>query len=254
MLAMSLAAAPAAGRRVISLDGTWQLAEGQADRRPATFDRKVPVPGLADLAQPAFAPVGLMVDFTKERILAGSKPTHVPVVVINDLEQPWQGPVILRLKCGGRMEAELRQECHLEPWGQSTLNFEMRWPTQPGPCTLEAELAGVDGKPVRSLRDTEIVDAKSNMTLTAASGARQNLIGMGSTSAVPRNYSRLPLDSRLDMARMVWGHEGLGFRVCKLWADQRWAPNAAQMLSSYKSLYDDINSVQSQRPPAKPEA
>jgi hypothetical protein len=69
--------------------------------------------------------------------------------------------VILRLKCGGRMEEEMKQECHLEPWGQSTLNFEVKWPTQTGLCTLEAELAGEEGQPVRSLRDTEIVDASS---------------------------------------------------------------------------------------------
>ncbi len=84
----------------------------------------------------------------------------------------------------------------------------------------------------------------SNMTITAASGAQQTLIGMGATEGVPRNYSKLPLDARLDMARMIWGGGGLGFRVCKLWADPRWAPNAAGMLSSYKRLYDDINSVQ----------
>ncbi len=107
----------------------------------------------------AFAPVGLMVDFAKERILAGSKPAQVPVVVINDLEESWHGSVVLRLKCGGHLEAEMKQECHLEPWGQGTLKFDVKWPTQTGLCTLEAELAGVDGKPVRSLRDTEIVDA-----------------------------------------------------------------------------------------------
>lgn len=109
----------------------------------------------------AFAPVGLMVDFAKERVLAGSKPALISVVVINDLEEPWHGPVILRLKSGGHLEAEMKQECRLERWGQRTLNFEMKWPTQTGPCTLEAELAGVDGKPVRSLRDTEVVDARS---------------------------------------------------------------------------------------------
>ncbi len=109
----------------------------------------------------AFAPVGLMVDFAKERVLAGSKPTQVPVVVINDLEEPWHGPVILRLKRGGHLEAEMKQECHLEPCGQNTLKFEVKWPTQTGPYTLEAELVGVERTPVRSLRDTEVVDASS---------------------------------------------------------------------------------------------
>ena len=87
-------------------------------------------------------------------------------------------------------------------------------------------------------------DAALKMTITAASGARHTLTAMGTTQSVPQNYSGLPLDSRLDMARMIWGNDGLGFRACKLWADQRRAPNGARMLSSYKKLYDDINSVQ----------
>ena len=41
-------------RLVISLDGTWQIAEGKMDRAPATFDRTVPVPGLVSLAMPGF--------------------------------------------------------------------------------------------------------------------------------------------------------------------------------------------------------
>ena len=377
MLAMSLAAAPAAGRRVISLDGTWQLAEGQADRRPALFDRKVPVPGLADLAEPAFAPDTFKNTkrlfgpedaalaqrsywYRREFVIEGEAPAVATLLVrkaafgstvylngtkvgeslasftanwydvraalrgggaTNELVirvgasraslPPWaplawdyekksyipglfdsvelalsgtpnivqvqvapeisnkqarvvaqvhnaEGPTRARLKFvvreakSGKVVGQAESEPQtLATGADKTVDVRIAitdcrlwWPTQPGPCTLEAELTGVDGKPVRSLRGTEIVDAKSNMAITAASGARQNLIGMGSTSAVPHNYSRLPLESRLDMARMVWGHDGLGFRVCKLWADQRWAPNGAQMLSSYKSLYDDINSVQ----------
>ena len=41
-------------RTVISLDGTWQIAEGKMDQAPANFDRTVPVPGLVSLATPAF--------------------------------------------------------------------------------------------------------------------------------------------------------------------------------------------------------
>ncbi|MCX6865185.1 MAG: hypothetical protein NTV46_03010 [Verrucomicrobia bacterium] len=53
--------APAAadGRRVISLDGTWQVAEGAMGEVPKTFDHQVAVPGLADMAQPAFEAVGV---------------------------------------------------------------------------------------------------------------------------------------------------------------------------------------------------
>ena len=46
------------GRRVICLDGTWQIAEGTMDQVPDGFEHQVPVPGLADMAEPAFEAVG----------------------------------------------------------------------------------------------------------------------------------------------------------------------------------------------------
>ena len=45
-------------RAVISLDGNWDIAEGTMEQAPARFERRVPVPGLVDMAQPAFAGVG----------------------------------------------------------------------------------------------------------------------------------------------------------------------------------------------------
>ncbi|MCU0916058.1 MAG: hypothetical protein MUC88_16070 [Planctomycetes bacterium] len=45
-------------RRVISLNGTWHAAEGTMETAPAAFEHRVPVPGLIDMAQPAFADVG----------------------------------------------------------------------------------------------------------------------------------------------------------------------------------------------------
>lgn len=44
----------AAVRKTISLDGTWQIAEGKMNQPPTTFDRTVPVPGLVSLATPPF--------------------------------------------------------------------------------------------------------------------------------------------------------------------------------------------------------
>ena len=63
-LAVSLLAPAAhadneASRRVISLDGNWQVAEGTMKEVPKTFDHLTPVPGLIDMAQPAFAEVGV---------------------------------------------------------------------------------------------------------------------------------------------------------------------------------------------------
>ncbi|MEN6337896.1 MAG: glycoside hydrolase family 2 TIM barrel-domain containing protein [Phycisphaerales bacterium] len=45
-------------RRVIDLDGTWQVAEGARIAIPEKFEHTVPVPGLIDMAEPAFEEVG----------------------------------------------------------------------------------------------------------------------------------------------------------------------------------------------------
>ena len=47
-----------AARTIVSLDGTWQIEDSiAADRMPRTFGHKVPVPGLAHSASPAFPDV-----------------------------------------------------------------------------------------------------------------------------------------------------------------------------------------------------
>jgi beta-galactosidase len=51
-------AADANPHRVIDLNGTWQVAEGAMDSMPKQFEHTVPVPGLIDMAKPAFAEVG----------------------------------------------------------------------------------------------------------------------------------------------------------------------------------------------------
>jgi len=45
-------------RLIIDLNGTWEIAEGGMDSVPTVFGQKVPVPGLVDMAQPAFEEVG----------------------------------------------------------------------------------------------------------------------------------------------------------------------------------------------------
>jgi hypothetical protein len=45
-------------RLVIDLNGTWEIAEGGMDSVPAVFEHEVPVPGLVDMAEPAFEEVG----------------------------------------------------------------------------------------------------------------------------------------------------------------------------------------------------
>jgi beta-galactosidase len=47
-----------ASRKHISLDGVWEIAEGGLDDLPEKFSRQVPVPGLVDMANPAFIEPG----------------------------------------------------------------------------------------------------------------------------------------------------------------------------------------------------
>jgi beta-galactosidase len=51
-------AADTSPRRVIDLNGTWQVADGAMDAMPKQFEHTVPVPGLIDMAKPAFTEVG----------------------------------------------------------------------------------------------------------------------------------------------------------------------------------------------------
>jgi len=46
------------GRHIINLDGTWEIAQGSMDLTPNSFQHKVPVPGLVDMAKPSFDEVG----------------------------------------------------------------------------------------------------------------------------------------------------------------------------------------------------
>ena len=46
-------------RRVISLDGRWEIDESNLSQPPAVYTHDAPVPGLADMAEPAFENVGL---------------------------------------------------------------------------------------------------------------------------------------------------------------------------------------------------
>src|SRR5437868_6101257 len=49
-------------RNTLSLDGTWQIAEGKLDQIPDHFEHTVPVPGLVSLAQPPFVEPGPVVN------------------------------------------------------------------------------------------------------------------------------------------------------------------------------------------------
>ncbi len=104
----------------------------------------------------SFAPVGLMLDYWGQDLPAG-RAHPFSVVVLNDRGEPWKGPVTLRVVQGGKTLAEKSREVRVGPVGRQTLRLELPVPEDPGDYELVAELAGTDGKPVRSVRDFAIL-------------------------------------------------------------------------------------------------
>ena len=112
----------------------------------------------------AFAPVGLAVNFWKDKVIPQTR-ARIPVILSNDLDQAWSGPITLKLRQAGTTTAtaivEAKREASLEPFGQATLDFEVTWPESLGQYVLEAELRGTDRRPVRSVRELDVIDPRS---------------------------------------------------------------------------------------------
>jgi len=104
----------------------------------------------------AFAPVGLMIDLWKPRLTAGAR-LQVPVYVINDRDQAWQGSVALVIRRGDARVGRANQPCRVAALGREILNFDVTVPVEPGHYQLVAERSGPGNAPVRSLRDVEVV-------------------------------------------------------------------------------------------------
>jgi hypothetical protein len=93
---VATAADAGAPREVLSLNGTWSIAEGTMDTVPASFDRTVPVPGLVTLASPAFTPVPGPKGRRSQGLSAEGPPraTHFGIAAPSDSNRrcrPWPG-------------------------------------------------------------------------------------------------------------------------------------------------------------------
>jgi hypothetical protein len=68
LVAFTISTACAAdARRVVSLNGQWDIAEGKLDQPPAKFDHHAPVPGLVGMATPRFESPGSKVSLEERR-------------------------------------------------------------------------------------------------------------------------------------------------------------------------------------------
>jgi hypothetical protein len=104
----------------------------------------------------SFAPVGLNIEFWNDKAIAGTK-VHLPIVLVNDLDAAWNGPVTLRMKGGDHEVLKLSQPGHLEALGKTTIYFDFTLPALTGPCAFAAELRGLDGKTVHCTREFQSI-------------------------------------------------------------------------------------------------
>jgi len=114
-------------------------------------------PNFERYVRDAFSPVGLMIDFWAEQLVAGSE-RKFDVVLINDLPRPYKGFAGLRIERAGRTITEQSTDCRIDGVGRTVLLFEQKIPKEAGEYQLVAEIITTNGKKVRSLRDFKVVD------------------------------------------------------------------------------------------------
>ncbi len=102
----------------------------------------------------AFSPVGLMVDYWLPTIPAGHFEANVSV--INDLADPWAGPVRLTLLKDGKPVSEAKQDTRVASGGRSLLKLGLEVPAAPGKYQLIGSLLRADGQKIESVRDVSV--------------------------------------------------------------------------------------------------
>jgi beta-galactosidase len=111
-------------------------------------------PNFKKYVLPAFEPIGLMVDRWENNFKAGEK-IEVPVYVINDLLEDWQGGLTLGIYREGKEVRILQQALNIPTMGRQIEKFEINMPEEKG----KYQLIGIihyENKKIKSIRDIEI--------------------------------------------------------------------------------------------------
>lgn len=123
-----------------------QTSDNFIDLETLTFE-----PQFYKYVRDAFAPLGVVLDLWKEQLAPGTR-LSLPVLVVNDLDAPWQGEVTLRLEQPGQTIWKHAQKAAAEPLGVARVEFPVQFPGEPGQCELIAEIRGHQNQPVASHR------------------------------------------------------------------------------------------------------
>ena len=104
----------------------------------------------------AFNPLGVMLDFWDESIPAGGPARPLRVFLVNDLDQPWSGPLRLVLRRGSKRVATQSLEARVDGLGRDVFTMLQEFPAEAGHYTLVAELRDSRGRLVRSEREFDV--------------------------------------------------------------------------------------------------
>lgn len=134
-------------------------------------------PYFYEYVRDAFSPVGLCIDYWAQEVPPGKSPS-IPVLLVNDQCEKWEGTLTLRLGRGERTIREKEVACAVGPLGAARRVIPVPFPDAPGPCLLTAEI-NAGGETVRSLRDIAV--AKPSLSLGKPVTASTELTKDGET-------------------------------------------------------------------------
>ncbi len=103
----------------------------------------------------AFEPVAPMID-KWETVYRPGQAVTVPVFVLNDLYEAWDGTVRLTVEAPSGRITELEQDTHVDGLGRERLEFQIKMPAAKGDYELVARLVLSEEKEICSWRNFEV--------------------------------------------------------------------------------------------------
>ena len=111
-------------------------------------------PNFMKYVRPAFSPIGVMIDKWDITYKSGEEIT-IPVAVINDTYEDWNGPIKLSLMKNDQLVEQKSTELNVEKLGRAISEFVITAPVDKGNYFIVAELV-CNNEPVRSIREFHI--------------------------------------------------------------------------------------------------
>ncbi len=111
-------------------------------------------PEFVKYVKPAFAPVGLMVNFWEKKI-TGGKTSDIEIYAINDLPTTWSGTLTISLVKSSQSVVSNEHEISIEAYGSQIIQSSLIIPKETGNYQLIAKIE-LDGELIKSIRDIQV--------------------------------------------------------------------------------------------------